>query len=233
MAVVDHLVYAVSDLDEGRRWFEDRTGVTPAPGGSHPGLGTHNALASFGSSYLELIAPDPQQAAPAGPRPFALDDLVLPGLAAFAVRPEPGESIDDLVVLASAAGHDPGAPLSMSRRSPDGTELSWRLTLPRPDAGGVVPFLIDWGDTANPSSTAPAGLALIELTVRHPDPGALRPAFDALGLDADVTLEHHETPGLSATIHSTPADVVLAPAPSLSRPGSHPHRELTDPPMGL
>ena len=183
MSVIDHLVYAVPDLEGAAERLEHWTGVRPEYGGAHTGMGTHNALVSFGDRYLELIAPDPDQPEPERPRPFGLDDLAgRSRLATFAIRPSPGESIDALVARAREAGFDPGDPVSMSRLRPDGVELHWRLTFPSDEGDGLIPFVIDWGDTENPSKTAPGGVDLVALRSAHPDPRPIELARAALGL---------------------------------------------------
>lgn len=184
MAVIDHLVLAVPDLDDAISDFERTHGVRPAIGGRHQGLGTHNALVSFGDSYLELIAPDPSQPDPDGPRPFGVDDIDAPRLVTFAVRPDAanGETIETLIAACRGARHDPGPVVSMSRRTPDGTALTWRLTFPTMTHDGLVPFLIDWGDTVNPAATAPGGVSLVELSGTTTDPDGANQVLAALDL---------------------------------------------------
>lgn len=182
MAVIDHLVWFVPDLDAGIADAEVRFGVRPAIGGQHPGRGTHNALLALGDSYLELIAADPEQPEPRSPRPFGIDALTADRLITYAVRPADGETLDGLVASVRAAGIDPGPTTAMSRTTPGGERLHWHLTPPDERHGGAIPFLIDWGDTTKPHTTAPAGPPLAGLSVTTPDARAVRGVVDALGL---------------------------------------------------
>ena len=180
---LDHLVYAVPTLDEAVSDLEGRLGVRAGRGGRHPGRGTHNALLSLGvGRYLEIIATDPGQPAPPGPRPFGVDAGGPPRLAGWAWRTD---DIARAVAAARREGYDPGEPVEMSRVTEDGTRLEWRLTL-NSVAGGPVPFLIDWGETPHPSRAAPDGVTLVSYRVEHPDPVTMARTLAALGADADI-----------------------------------------------
>ena len=193
MPAVDHLVYAVPDLDPGVAAVAELTGVEAHPGGSHPGAGTRNALLSFDDdAYFEIISVDPDQPAPVGPRPFGVDGRRPAHLASFAIHPGDGETIESISDAMATFGFDPGPVTSMSRRRPDGVEISWRLTradrtplgLAHPASDGLVPFVIDWGDTPTPALTAPRMGRLSELAVTHPDPAVV----DLLtGLELELT----------------------------------------------
>lgn len=218
MAVIDHLVYAVPELAEGIDWIERSTGIRPAIGGSHVGLGTHNALVSLGSSYLELIAPDPSQSEPAVPRPFGIDDLDGAALITFAIRPDGDDrpdstevgNIDALAAQAIVGGYNPGPIADMSRATPNGDLLEWRLTFPRLSSSGLgtVPFIIDWGDTPQPNTTAPTGIDLVSLTIEHPGTDRLRTAYSALGLQG-VDVVDSDRPNIRAEISGPTGTLIL------------------------
>lgn len=212
MAVIDHLVYAVPELGHAIDQVEASTGVRPVLGGSHEGVGTHNALVSMGACYLELIAPDPGQPDPTGARPFGIDDLDQPALAAFAVRPDSGDDIDALVARSIARGHDPGPVIAMTRTTTTGNVLRWRLTMPRADAGGLVPFVIDWGATPRPSDTVPGGLHVESFDVVDVGSPELDAAFDALGVHG-VRITHSHTRQLAARIAGPAGSVTLSSDP--------------------
>ncbi|MEU6964626.1 VOC family protein [Streptomyces chrestomyceticus] len=195
-AVLDHLVLATPDLEGTAAELAALTGVRPVPGGGHPGRGTRNALLGLGDgAYLEIIGPDPAQPAPEAPRWFGIDALRGPRLAHWAVRVH---GIAGHVARARALGYDPGEPVTMSRRTPDGSTLSWTLTPPR-TGGGLVPFLLDWGDAPHPA--AGPGLPVVPLRAfsgTHPDPSTIRAELAALG--ATLAVETGDEPGLSAVL---------------------------------
>jgi hypothetical protein len=206
MTQVDHLVYAVPDLDEAVERLEQQTGVRAAPGGRHPGRGSRNALASLdGGAYLEIIAPDPLQDVPASARPFGLAELASPRLVTWAVTVV---GLDHRVERARRSGYDPGDVVEMSREAPDGTVLTWRLTA-RGELreGGIVPFLIDWGGSPHPSASAPEGLRLVSLRAEHPRPEKVLGSLGALGVDLDVA--PGPAPALEAVLDSPHGPIEL------------------------
>jgi Glyoxalase-like domain len=208
-ASLDHLVYVSPDLGPAVADIAAQTGVRPAFGGQHPGLGTHNALLSLASrTYLEIIAPDPAQPRPADPLPFGLGTVTQPGLRAWAVAPD---DLDAAVRRAASAGFDYAAIVNRRRRTADGRELTWRMTVfPQSPGVAVTPFLIDWHGGEHPADAAPAGLGLHQFRVCSPEPDRLAALLGALGLDLNV--ESASRPALSAELRG-PQDqrLVLGP----------------------
>ncbi|MYC96577.1 MAG: VOC family protein [Caldilineaceae bacterium SB0661_bin_32] len=190
----DHLVYAAPELEEAVDDLTERFGVRPSAGGKHPN-GTHNALLALSNScYLEVIAPDPEQASQQSERPlaFGLDWLKIPRLVTWAVL---APSLEEVASASQAAGYDPGVVVEGGRVRPDGAQLQWRTTK-RPETqegwpppgDGIVPFLIEWGaETPHPSVTSAQGVRLLELSLFHPRPAEVQPMLSALHIDILVT----------------------------------------------
>ncbi|KOX02988.1 VOC family protein [Streptomyces sp. NRRL B-3648] len=184
--LLDHVVLAAPDLEVTVAEFARRTGVVPAPGGVHVGLGTRNHLVGLGGrSYLEIIGPDPEQPGTPGPRPFGVDRLAGPSVVTWAISPP---DLDAVVAAARARGHDPGPVRPMSRRTPDGTLLRWRLTDAGPgEAPGLLPFLIDWGDSPHPAASGLPVTPLLAMSASTPAPQAVRGPLAALGTSLTLT----------------------------------------------
>lgn len=202
---LDHLVFAVPELDAGAARMEELLRVPTAPGGRHQGLGTHNRLVGLGPGrYLEIIAVDPEQPAPSRPRWFGVDDLTEPGLVTWCAKATHG--LGPLIARGREAGLDLGEVVEGSRRRPDGSLLSWTFSDPwARRAGGVVPFFIDWGGSPHPSDDLPAVCTLHALRVEHPEPGRVEGWLGAVGLDMPVS--EGDAPRVVASVE-TPNGIV-------------------------
>ncbi|WP_194793211.1 VOC family protein [Raineyella fluvialis] len=208
---LDHLVFATPDLPTAVASLEEAIGVRATPGGRHPGRGTRNYLISFSdTSYLEIIGPDDEAEADASDgsteaKPFGLNELDEPVLRGWAVHPA---DLDEAAVAARRAGADLGDPWPVSRRTPEGTLLRWRLASRHPAPfDGVVPFLIDWGQTAHPASSGLPAARLESLTLRHTNPAAATHVLTALGVDLPVAAGR---PGLTAVVSGPKGSIVLS-----------------------
>ncbi|MGP9680861.1 VOC family protein [Brachybacterium sp. AOP3-A1-3] len=186
--LLDHIVIAGPDLAEIVDWFRELTGVTAAPGGTHP-TGTANALVAFTVNgakrphYLELIGPDPEREGEELPKTFSINRLKKPTLITYAVHPE---GIDQVVERARAAGFDPGDVEELSRTTADGTELQWRLTQAAAPRNYAVPFLIDWGTATQPGLGDLPSIELVSFERIEVNPAPQQKSLDALGLEDGV-----------------------------------------------
>lgn len=205
---VDHLLLGARDLDEGIAWLDARTGVKAQPGGSHPGVGTRNALVSLGGrQYLEIIAPDPAQTA----FNFNLDLRALPAprLVTWAVSTR---DVDAAAAAARRHGLEVFGPRDGSRTRPDGSVLQWRSAGVRAAFAEAdvdpVPFFIEWASSSHhPSSDAPAGCRLVDVAIAGPDPVKLEAVLASLGVAATVAKAVHAR--LTATLDTPKGRVTL------------------------
>ncbi|MDQ3758081.1 MAG: VOC family protein, partial [Actinomycetota bacterium] len=133
MVRVDHIVYGVSDLVAAADRLAE-AGLPSVAGGRHPQWGTENRIIGLGDCYLELLA---------GPPVTALLDGAGDRLLGWMVR------TDDIEGDAARLGLDV---LPMTRETPEGAELRWRLAgfgLGRP-----MPVFIQWDTPWDPGGTA-------------------------------------------------------------------------------
>ena len=217
-ARVDHLVIAADTLDQGVAWCERSLGAQPTGGGKHPLMGTHNKLLAVSSErfpdcYVEIIAIDPDAAAPDRARWFGLDTQALRA----AVREQPRlvhlvartQMMDMLRWGLINCGLNPGEPVAAQRETPRGL-LKWRITVRddgRTECAGALPTLIEW-QSAHPSEHLPRStVALREVVLRGVPPRALDvlklPAVQSAPLDASALAP------LSATFDTPGGRVVL------------------------
>lgn len=206
----DHLVYAVPNLAAAVERIATDWGVRPAIGGQHPN-GTHNALLALGPhTYLEIISPDPDQPNPSQPRSFGIDEN--PEATRLITWAATTTDLDTTHAAALAKGYDAGAVMAGSRLRPDGVKIEWRSTRLvgwPPPGDGLVPFLIEWGQTTpHPATDSPTGCTLVSLRAEHPDPAAIRRMLAALGLDVPVS--EGSAPALFAVIDTPKRRVTLA-----------------------
>lgn len=209
-AAVDHLVLAFDDLQRGIDWIEKTTGVRPVVGGKHPNRGTQNALLSFGGKqYLEILAPDPQQAN--NPRAANLAKFTSPRLVMWASATM---EIEALAQQAKAAKLIAMGPMDGSRARPDGKMLKWRsLNVAREtdkdfNDFNVVPFFIQWEkDSLHPSQDSPAGCKLLSLEFQHPEAEQITELMKTLGLKAKVSKA--AAPAIKATLQTPKGKVEL------------------------
>lgn len=165
---IDHVVICVPDLDQSVREFEELHGVVSLAGGHHEGHGTANRLIPLGDAYLELLAVvDPKKAMTSALGTWANHRAAVPGADALCLR------TDDLDAVVGRFGVQQ---MPMSRVTPDGLILSWRLAGLKQALSRGLPFFISWdipddlhpgrADVQHPSG--PVGLGEVVISGEAP-----------------------------------------------------------------
>jgi catechol 2,3-dioxygenase-like lactoylglutathione lyase family enzyme len=192
---LDHILLGCGDLDKGIEFVERHLGVRAAFGGVHPGRGSRNALLSLGERhYLEIIAPDPKQPRSADVR--QLYKIESPRLIGWAAHVDDMDALSRKLTAAEIA-FDP--PRDGARQRPSGQTLRWKALSLRDDAGGLLPFFIEWSKgSPHPASDAPGGCRIDRFELATPRRDELRASTERLGLD--VSVANASKPDLRATL---------------------------------
>ncbi|MCY3571461.1 MAG: VOC family protein [Chloroflexi bacterium] len=197
--MLDHIVLATPDVQATVDEIAAATGVRAGLGGRFTQMGAYNHLLALqDGAYLEIIGPDPEHQG-GGSMPFGLDPQSGRGAHIPHWCWKGNERIDELAYAARTAGYDLGDVVPLGRDLPDGGRLDWRLTIGTwpPHLGGLIPFLIDWGDAPHPSTTAVQGVTLASWHGEHPDLDTVRAAHQVMGIEID--LREANGPALVAT----------------------------------
>lgn len=203
LATLDHLIVAAATLADGIDWVAAVAGAAPVPGGKHATMGTHNALLRLSAStYLEVIAIDPDAAKPARRRWFDLDDIALQAELAEQPRLIHWVARTDDIEAACAACPQPLGTIHALQRG----DYRWRITIPDDGARpgrGLVPTLIQWDVPTHPTATLPkSNVTLAQLAGTHSDPAPLRAALAALGLGDAIAITFDRETRIAAMLRT-------------------------------
>ena len=163
---IDHVIYAVEDLDVAAGRFCADFGLGSIAGGRHPQWGTANRIVPLGRDYVELVTVVDRDVAAASDFGRPVLDAIAKGqrLVGWAAQ------TDDLQAIAHRLGLEVQRG---SRTRPDGSVLAWRLAGLAPAlAGGALPFFIEWdvapelhpGAAHAKHDAGPVGISSIEVT---------------------------------------------------------------------
>lgn len=201
----DHLAISAETLTAGVSFVENLLGVPLTRGGEHPQMGTHNQLLSLGPDfYLEVIAINPEAAAPDRARWFDLDNFTgAPRLTNWIART--GD------MRASAENLPKGEWDVMNLQRGD---LRWQMAVPvdgRLPFDGMFPALIKWQGTNHPArQLADRGCRLEKLLIIHPEGDQLQQVLGACMALKNITIQQGEEPRMVAEIGTPSGLKVLA-----------------------
>lgn len=202
---IDHLVYAVDDLEWGINHIEELTGIKAGIGGRHLGRGTWNALIGMGpDTYFEIIAPDPEQPDVPSPLWLGLNGRNGPKLIRWAAK---ANDLPEQKALYEGLSIPLGDVQAGSRKTAAGNLLEWELTDPLVDShSGILPFLIDWKESIHPGGSLSPDFKLIDFWAVAKEPEKIQPILNQL--NTPLRVEVGQKFGVCAQLQ-TPAGVVI------------------------
>lgn len=183
---IDHIVYAVPDLEAAILEFEAMTGVRPTFGGYHQHKGTKNALVNIGDgAYLELITVDQENTTISAPRWMGVDLIQEAKVTRWSLKSDQLEQ--DSQALRSYHAKM-GLIEGGQRNTAAGDLLSWMMIMPLAEpAVEIAPFVTSWGENSvHPTQNLSPVCPLLDIQFVHPEPVALADLWRQLGLNYPI-----------------------------------------------
>lgn len=138
MMRLDHLGYAVRDLDEAAVRFREESGLDSVVGGRHVGFGTANRIVPLGDQYIEIVGVVDEAEAEGSAFGRSVLDRAADGGGWLVIV----VTTDDVDAEAARLGLEVSSGL---RQRPDGSEVRWRMTgLDAPQRERWMPFFMTW-----------------------------------------------------------------------------------------
>lgn len=198
--IIDHLVYAVPDLDAAIAQVGASLGITPTIGGRHLDQGTKNALLHIGDkTYLEIIAVDEENTAVQAPRWMAVDQLTKPRLTRWSLK---SDNLEKDTAVLQIYKQELGWIHTGARQTTAGDTLRWRMSLPQASPlVEIVPFFTDWGEfTVHPCDSLRPACFISSIAFAHPQASEMERLFTKLGLEG-IALNEGKEANISVTIN--------------------------------
>lgn len=186
MRTIDHLVYAVPDLEKAMDNFENLTGIRPVFGGYHTTRGTKNAVVNLGNKcYLEILAIDETNKNSSVPRWMGVDFIKEAQMTRWALKSEDLEK--DSTIL-KKYNTNFGEMSGGERKTAEDKLLKWKMILPlAAPAIDLAPFMCDWKESeAHPTDGLPQQCELMNLHFTHSSPNLALQLFSELGIHSNV-----------------------------------------------
>lgn len=183
---IDHIVYAVPNLEQACDKLEDILEVKPVFGGYHKTIGTKNALVNLGDKcYLEILAIDEQNELINGPRWMGVDFLENAQITRWAINSE--SLLSDQQILRQY-NLNMGEIFAGSRETPSGSLLQWEMILPLAlPKIELAPFMVNWSPSSiHPTEALDDKCSLIGIDFHQADSDSTKKLFESLGIDKQI-----------------------------------------------
>lgn len=182
---IDHIVYAVKDLEKSVESFKKATNLQVFYGGEHPDRGTHNAILRIGDkTYLEFLAKKKSTESVHNQTWMGLDLFQEDKITRWALA---SDNVEQEATFLKKYDEGLAKIVIGSRASNDGAMLNWLMTsaLPTPEVE-PAPFLIDWKNSNHPTKGLPLECKMKSFTIEHPQSELIKKLLEKLNCPFDI-----------------------------------------------